>query len=139
MLCYFKKSKKDCAVYGRLLSLIQCVKSGLRSFPLGITHWTMLHSWVDQLKLIAIKTLIKNNQSYTTAGIVDKLKIFKSSVEKHLHQLGYVNRFDVWVPHKLSKKKIFLTIFPHMILYLGITKPFHFKNSYGRWKVGTVQ
>ena len=21
-----------------------------------------------------------------------------------MHQLGYVNRFDVWIPHKLSKK-----------------------------------
>ena len=103
-----------------------CVKSGLRSFLLGITHWTMLHSWVDQLKLIAIKTLIKNNQSYTTAGIVDKLKIFKSSVEKHLHQLGYVNRFDVWIPHKLNEKT--LAIFPHEIPYLNIAKMFCFKD-----------
>ena len=59
-------------------------------------------SWIGQ---IVIKTLIKNNQSYTTGEIVDILKIFKSSIEKHLYQLGYVNCFDVWVPHKLSKKK----------------------------------
>ena len=36
--------------------------------------------------------------------IADILKISKSSVENHLHQLGYVNRFDVWVPHRWSEK-----------------------------------
>ena len=30
----------------------------------------------------------------------------KSSVENHLHQLGYVNRFDVSVPCKLSEKNL---------------------------------
>ena len=38
--------------------------------------------------------------------IADILKISKSSVENHLHQLGYMNSFDVWVPHKLSKKNL---------------------------------
>ena len=33
------------------------------------------------------------------------LKIPKSTVENHLYQLGYVNRFDMLVPHSLSKKK----------------------------------
>ncbi|KAM7237442.1 hypothetical protein CapIbe_011686, partial [Capra ibex] len=41
---------------------------------------------------------------YTTQEIVNILKISRSSVENHLHQLGYVNHFDVWVPHKLSVK-----------------------------------
>ena len=51
------------------------------------------------------KTIIENNQHYTTREIADILKISKSSAENHLHQFGYVNRFDVWVPHKLSEKK----------------------------------
>ena len=42
-----------------------------------------------------IETLIKNNQYYTMREIADILKISKSSVENHLHQLGYVNRFGV--------------------------------------------
>ena len=42
-----------------------------------------------------IETLIENNQHYTTQEIADILKISKSSVENHLHQLGYVNHFDV--------------------------------------------
>ena len=52
-----------------------------------------------------IETLIENNQHYTTWEIANILKIPKSSVENHLHQLGYVNCFDVWVPYKLSEKK----------------------------------
>ena len=42
-----------------------------------------------------IETLIENNQCYTTWEIADILKISKSSIENHLHQLGYVNSFDV--------------------------------------------
>ena len=52
-----------------------------------------------------IETLIENNQRYTTRKIADILTISKSSVENHLHQLGYVNRFDVCVPRKLRGKK----------------------------------
>ena len=51
-----------------------------------------------------IKTSIENNQHYTMQEIADILKIPKSSAENHLHQLGYVHRFDVWIPHKLSGK-----------------------------------
>ena len=36
--------------------------------------------------------------------IADILKISKSNDENHLHQLGCVNSFDVWGPHKLSEK-----------------------------------
>ena len=43
------------------------------------------------------ETLIENNQCYAMQEIADILKISKSSVENHL--LGYVNRFDVSVPH----------------------------------------
>ena len=32
------------------------------------------------------------------------LKIPKSSIGNHLHQLGYVYCFDVWVPRKLNEK-----------------------------------
>ena len=50
-----------------------------------------------------IETLIENNQCYTTREIADILKISKSSAENHLHQLGHVHRFDVWIPQKLSE------------------------------------
>ena len=53
---YFKRDKnanEQCME--KVLSLIKCMKSGLRSFMLEISHWTMLHGRVDHLKLIAIK------------------------------------------------------------------------------------
>ena len=37
--------------------------------------------------------------------ITSVLKISKSSVENHSHHLDCVNHFDVWILHKLSKKK----------------------------------
>ena len=50
-----------------------------------------------------IETLTENNQRYTMQEIADVLKISTSSAENHLQQLGYVNCFDVWVPHKWKK------------------------------------
>ena len=46
-----------------------------------------------------IETLTENNQCYTMQEIANILKISKSRVENHLHQLGYVHHFDFWVPH----------------------------------------
>ena len=53
-----------------------------------------------------VETLIENNQRYTMWETANILKISKSSIENHLHQLGYVNRFEVWVPCKLSEKNL---------------------------------
>ena len=52
-----------------------------------------------------IKTLTVNYQCYIIQETADILKISKSSNENNLHQLGYVNHFDVWVSHKLRGKK----------------------------------
>ena len=38
--------------------------------------------------------------------IADRLKIYKSGIENHLHQFGYVNHFNVWVPQKLYDKNL---------------------------------
>ena len=53
-----------------------------------------------------IETITENIQHYTTREIANILKISKSSTENHLHKLGYVNRFDVWIPRKLSEKNL---------------------------------
>ena len=39
----------------QVLWLIKHVKSGLQSFMLEISHWTMIYSQVDLLKLIEVK------------------------------------------------------------------------------------
>ena len=75
-----------------------------------------------------IDTLIENDQYYIMPEIADILKISKSIFENHFHQLGYVNHFDAWVPHKICRKK-FLTAFAHELLYLNVMKGSVFKTK----------
>ena len=49
-----------------------------------------------------IKAMIENNRCITTWEIGEKLNILHTCIEKHLEQLGYVNKLDIWVPHKLN-------------------------------------
>ena len=55
---------------------------------------------VDDYK---IKAMIENNRRSTTREIAEKLNISHTSVERHLKQLGYVNKLDIWIPHKFNK------------------------------------
>ena len=50
-----------------------------------------------------IKAMIENNRCSTTREIAEKLNIPHTCVERHLKQLGYVNKLDIWVPHKLNE------------------------------------
>ena len=113
MLYYFKEGKnatetqkKICAVYGEgSVTGWTCQKwfgkFRARDFSLDDAPRSGRPVEVDSDHM---ETLNENNQCYTTREIADILKISKSSIENHLHQLGYVNHFDVWVPHKLSEK-----------------------------------
>ena len=129
MLYYFKKGKnatemqkKDlCSIWRRC-----CDWWNVSKVVCEVSCWRSLAGRCSTVGYPnQIETLIENNQRYTMWKIADILKISKSSTENHLHQLGYVNHFDVWLPHKLSKKT-FLTIFPPAILYLNVMKTFHF-------------
>ena len=71
----------------------------------------MLHDRTVEVDSDQTETLIENNQCDTTREIADILKISKSSVENHLHQLSYVHHFDIWVPHELKKKNLLDHIF----------------------------
>ena len=58
----FKKGKKTtetleniCVVYEKGAVTDRPCQSGFQSFMLQISWWTMLHGWVDQVRLIAIK------------------------------------------------------------------------------------
>ena len=136
MLYYFKKGKnatetqkKICAVYGEGAVTDQTcqkwfVKFCARDFSLDDDPQSGRPVEVDSDQ---IEILIENNQSYTMREIANILKISKASVENHLHQLGYVNRFGAWVPHKLSEKN--LDSISACILYLNVTKMFHLKNK----------
>ena len=106
--------KKICAVYGEVAvtdSMCQKWFSKVRDGDFSLDDAPRsgrpveVHS--DQMK-----TLIENNECYTMWEIADILKISESSTENHLHQLGYVRRFDVSVPHKLSEKNLLDCISP---------------------------
>ena len=47
--------------------------------------------------------MIENNRRSTTREIAEKLNILHTYVKRHLKQLGYVNKIDIWVPHKLNE------------------------------------
>ena len=120
MLYYFKKGKnatethkKICAVYGEGAVTDQTCQKQLAKFCAGdfsLDNAPRLGKPVE-VDSDQIEILIENNQHYTTWERADILKISKPSIENHLHQLGYVHHFDVWVPHKLSKKNLLDHIF----------------------------
>ena len=100
--------KKICAVYGEGAVTDQTcqkwfVKFRAGDFSLDDAPRSGRPVEVDSDQ---IETITENNQRYTTRERADIPKISKSSAENHLHQLGYVNRFGVWVPHKLSEKNL---------------------------------
>ena len=47
--------------------------------------------------------MIENNRYSTTREIAEKRNISHARVERHLKQLGYVNKLDIWVHHKLNE------------------------------------
>ena len=115
MLYYFKKGKnvtethkKICAVYAESAVTDRTCHKWFAKFharDLLVDDAPQLGRPVE-VDSDQIKTTINNNQRYTTQEIADILKISKSSIENHLHQVGYVNSFDVWVPHKLSEENL---------------------------------
>lgn len=74
MLYHFKKGnttkmqKYICAVYGEDATTDRACQSSLWSFVLEISYWTMLHSWVYQLKLIVIKSRYREQSMLYHAG-----------------------------------------------------------------------
>ena len=112
---YFKKGKnatemqkKICAVYGEGAVIDRTCQKWFVQFRAGdfLLDDAPRSGRPVEVDSNQIETLIEKNQCYTTWEIANILKISQSSVENHLHQLGYVYCFDVWVPHKLSEKNL---------------------------------
>ena len=127
MLYYFKKGKnstetqkKICAVYGEGAVTDRMCQKWFAKFRVGdfLLDDVPRSGRPVEVDSDQTETIIENNQRYTTQEIAYILKIAKSSIENHLHQLGYVNRFYVWVPHKLSQK----TLFDHISTYGSLLK-----------------
>lgn len=115
MLFFYRKGKnatqatnKICAVYGEGALAERTVRKWFAKFRAGDFNLkdqerTGRPSITDDDQL---KTLIENNPRYTTRELAEILKISKTTVHEHLVKLGYVNRYDVWVPHNLTEKNL---------------------------------
>nr|XP_003708364.1 PREDICTED: histone-lysine N-methyltransferase SETMAR-like [Megachile rotundata] len=51
-----------------------------------------------------IKSIIEDNPRFTLRQLADMMNKSKSSIHEHVTKLGYINRYDVWVPHELTEK-----------------------------------
>ena len=116
---YFKKGKNVTETQNRVVQymekVLRLIQLYTEDFSLDGAPWFSRPVDVDSDQT---ETLTENDQRYTMWEVANILKISKSNIENHLHQLACVKYFDVWVPHKLSgeKKKSFLTLFSHVIL-----------------------
>ncbi|KAL1139196.1 hypothetical protein AAG570_009255 [Ranatra chinensis] len=105
VLFYFKKGKKAaetcrkiCAVYGEdAVTERVCQKwfSRFRSGNFSVQD-APRSGRPTEINSDEVKEMVDTNPRYTTRQIADILKISKSSVENHLHQLSHVSRLDVW-------------------------------------------
>ncbi|GFU67008.1 histone-lysine N-methyltransferase SETMAR [Trichonephila clavipes] len=50
-----------------------------------------------------IKAIIDSDRHSTAREIAEKLHASHTCIENHLKQLGYVQKLDTWVPHKLKE------------------------------------
>ena len=97
--------QKNIIAYGED-AVTESVKSGLWFHAGDFSLNDALHSGRPvEVNNDEINTLIENSLCYTRLDTADTLEISRSSVENHLHWLGYVNHFGVWVPYKLNKQK----------------------------------
>jgi len=59
-----------------------------------------------EIKNNEIKMLVDENPQSTAQDTPDTLNIAHSSVIHHLHEIGYVSRLNVWVPHDLTEAQL---------------------------------
>ncbi|XP_018366071.1 PREDICTED: histone-lysine N-methyltransferase SETMAR-like [Trachymyrmex cornetzi] len=115
MLFYFRKrknaaqtAKKICAIYGNGTVAESTVRKWFArfrsdNFDLEDRERSGRPAVVDDDQIV---TLIENNPRHTTRDIAEILHISHMSVVRHLETLGYVNRYDVWVPHDLTERNL---------------------------------
>lgn len=119
LLFYFRKGKnavethkKICNVYGEdALTERVCQKLFKRfrdgNFDLEDSARSGRPVEVDSGE---IKAILDSDSRKSTTDIATALNISESSVKNHLHQLGYVSRLNVWVPHVLTEANLIARI-----------------------------
>jgi len=115
MLFYFRKgknaaqtAKKICIVYGDSAVAESTVRKWFTrfrndNFDLENRERSSRLAVIDDDQIL---TLIENNPRHTTRNIAEILYISHMSVIRYLKIFRYINRYDVWVPHKLTEKNL---------------------------------
>ena len=55
-----------------------------------------------------VKQIVDQNPQLTTRQIADIASVSKSTISRHLKEIGYVSKLDVWVPHQLTGAQLTL-------------------------------
>jgi len=53
-----------------------------------------------------VKQIVDQNPQLTTRQIADIASVSKSTISRHLKEIGYVSKLDVWVPHQLTETQL---------------------------------
>lgn len=134
LLFYFKKGKsaanahiKICDVYGSEAVTERTCQNWYKKFISGnfsledaVRSGRPLETSEDQMKAI-----IEVDRHATVREIAGQLKISKTTVSDQLKRLGYVKKFDIWIPHELKKIHLMQRInICDMLLRRNQTNPF---------------
>ena len=91
-----------------MLLLIALVEIGLKRFREGDISLDdrprsgrPMESDIERLKV-----LIEDNPRLTTRELSTMLGCNQSTIDRHLHEMGKVNKLGTWVPHQLTSDNI---------------------------------
>ena len=86
-----------------------------------------------------LKVLIEDNPRLTTRELSTMLGCNQSTIDRHLHEMGKVNKLGTWLPHQLTSDNIQQRI---SICHFLLSKPnrhrFSSTDYYWGWKVGFI-
>ena len=99
-----KKKEKICIVYGKGSVTDWMCQKWFAKFHAGDFFLNDAPQLGRPVEVDKTKTLIENNQQYTTWEIANILRVSRSSTENRWHQFGYGSCFDVWAPLKWKKR-----------------------------------
>ncbi|XP_054001999.1 histone-lysine N-methyltransferase SETMAR-like [Hylaeus anthracinus] len=92
-----------------------------------------------------IKAYLDENPRSCVREIADAVNIPRTTIHKHLTKLGYVNLYEVWVPHQLTESNLLNRISTcDLLIQRNKREPFLTKlitgdESLGRVKISVLQ
>lgn len=112
LVYYFKKGKraaeahrKICSVYGDDALTERTCQNWFAKFHSGNfdINDAQRSGRPHEIETSNVKAIVDQNPTQSVREIAMALNVSHTSVENHLHKLGYVSRLNVWVPHSLTE------------------------------------